>query len=92
MRTYKSAPGALFCYGDVVLDPFIGLGTTLTASLLSSRVCYGFELDAGLFDHLRTLYSSFDAIGYVDRFVRGRYSRHKTWFLEPLFPLLSNLT
>lgn len=44
------------CYGDVVLDLFLGLGTTLTASLLSIMVCYGFELGSGLFEYLRTLY------------------------------------
>lgn len=64
------------CYGDVVLDPFLGLGTTLTASLLSIRVCYGFELDSGLFEYLRTLYGSGDVLDYADRFVRWRYLRH----------------
>lgn len=64
------------CYGDVVFDPFLGLGTTLTASLLSIMVCYGFALDSGLFEYLRTLYGSGDVLDYADRFVRGRYLRH----------------
>lgn len=64
------------CYGDVVFDPFIGLCTTLTVSLLSIRVCYGFELDSGFFEYLRSLYGSGDVVWYAARFVRWRYSRH----------------
>lgn len=33
--------------GDVVLDPFLGSGTTLIASVLESRSCYGFEFNEG---------------------------------------------
>jgi len=30
---------------DLVLDPFLGSGTTLIASILQKRLCYGFELN-----------------------------------------------
>lgn len=36
------------CEGDVVLDPFLGTGTTMKIALQSGRGCIGYELDAGL--------------------------------------------
>jgi DNA modification methylase len=31
--------------GDIVLDPFLGSGTTVIAAERTGRVCYGLELD-----------------------------------------------
>lgn len=33
--------------GDIVLDPFLGSGTTMIASILANRNCYGFEYYEG---------------------------------------------
>ena len=33
--------------GDIVLEPFVGSGTTMVAAERTGRVCYGAELDAG---------------------------------------------
>jgi DNA modification methylase len=36
--------------GDLVLDPFLGSGTTVIAAERTGRVCYGMELDQGYVD------------------------------------------
>ena len=36
--------------GELVFDPFLGSGTTLTAAELTERVCLGLELDAKYVD------------------------------------------
>ena len=36
--------------GDLVLDPFLGSGTTVIASERTGRICYGMELDPGYVD------------------------------------------
>ena len=36
--------------GEIVLDPFLGSGTTLIAAEKTGRVCYGIELDPGYVD------------------------------------------
>ncbi len=36
--------------GDIILDPFLGSGTTLIASILESRCCYGVEFNEGFKD------------------------------------------
>jgi len=33
---------------DVVLDPFLGTGTTLSACIVNGRACTGYEIDSGL--------------------------------------------
>ena len=35
---------------DIVLDPFLGTGSTLIAAESSNRICYGIELDPGYVD------------------------------------------
>lgn len=36
--------------GDIILDPFLGSGSTLIAAEKTSRTCYGIELDLGFAD------------------------------------------
>jgi len=36
--------------GDIVLDPFLGSGTTVIAAERTGRICYGIEMDPGFVD------------------------------------------
>jgi DNA modification methylase len=36
--------------GDIILDPFLGSGTTVIAAERTGRVCYGMELDPAYVD------------------------------------------
>ena len=46
---------------DIVLDPFLGSGTTLIASLLNNRKCYGFELNNS--EYKKLIYNRLDEYG-----------------------------
>lgn len=60
--------------GDVVLDPFLGIGTTMAASMASGRNCIGYEIDDTLKD---CIYSSFDRIvGYSNEYIIKRIEKH----------------
>ena len=36
--------------GDIVLDPFLGSGTTVIAAERTGRICYGIEMDPACVD------------------------------------------
>lgn len=46
-------------YGDTVLDPFMGTGTTIQAAMVAGRNSIGVEIDGDLHDHFR------DGIGRI---------------------------
>nr|WP_155120564.1 site-specific DNA-methyltransferase [Haloprofundus marisrubri] len=67
-------------YGDTVLDPFLGTGTTTVAAMLAGRDSVGYELD-------ETVLDAFDArVDGIDeqsgRRVRARIGRHETFVAE----------
>lgn len=43
--------------GDIVLDPFLGSGSTLIACEQAGRICYGMELDPRFVDVIRKRYA-----------------------------------
>lgn len=46
------------CRNDMVLDPFLGSGTTLIASVLSGRNCIGYEYNEGFKELISSRYNS----------------------------------
>jgi len=60
--------------GDLVLDPFLGTGTTVIAAIASNRNSIGIEMDANLKDLINTnILSSGDSI---KSYTKERYNRH----------------
>lgn len=67
--------------GDVVLDPFLGLGTTTLAAILCERDSVGYEIDAKLHDILQTAISSFD-VNRANTLISERYLKHLAFIAE----------
>ena len=67
--------------GDVVLDPFMGMGTTLVASMLSGRNSIGFEIDEGLRPAIEDFVDSID-VNSMKRFVVDRLNAHLAFVKE----------
>jgi DNA modification methylase len=66
-------------YGDHVLDPFLGLGTTLAATVAAGRNGIGVEIEPTLLDDVRMSLSASVQLGR-DR-ARQRLSDHRAWAL-----------
>jgi DNA modification methylase len=47
---------------DIVLDPFLGSGTTVIAAERTGRVCYGIELDAQYVDTIVRRWQAFTGL------------------------------
>ena len=64
--------------GDVVLDPFMGLGTTALAAILCERSSVGFEIDLLLKPLLKDIVNSVDEVK-ANSLIRDRYTKHVTF-------------
>lgn len=61
--------------GDIVLDPFMGLGTTAMAAILCERNSIGFEIDKLLKPLVKDIFSSIDIVK-ANSIIRERYNKH----------------
>lgn len=60
--------------GDMVLDPFLGTGTTTFASIASCRNSIGFEIDNAYKEHI--INNSIDSLQYLNNRISNRFSEH----------------
>lgn len=67
--------------GDVVLDPFVGLGTTILAAILCERNGVGYEIDPLLHDIIDDNIKNFDIDG-ANRSISDRFHRHINFIEE----------
>jgi len=65
------------CRGDVVLDMFLGSGTTLIAAEELKRICYGIELDPGYCDVIVRRYIRLVGQENVSQEIVKRYWREE---------------
>lgn len=64
--------------GDIVLDPFVGLGTTTIASIICERNSVGYEIDTLLKPLVKEILSSIDVLK-ANSLIRNRYTKHLTF-------------
>ncbi len=65
-------------YGDIILDPFYGMGTTAQAAIALGRNSVGFEIDSKL---QRTIESnlSYLSISDYNDLIKNRYDKHMSF-------------
>ena len=66
--------------GDVVLDPFLGTGTTMQAAMLLGRNSCGYEIDPKFEDVIREGIDELD-IDMCNNLIKNRFDAHKE-FIE----------
>lgn len=59
---------------DMVLDPFLGIGTTMAAAMASGRNSIGFEIDSTLNETIQSIPDSF--INYSNDYIENRIRSH----------------
>ena len=62
-------------YGDTVLDPFFGLGTTMLAAMASGRNSIGFEIDDKLKSSIKDNLKSFSITDF-NNVIKNRFDKH----------------
>ena len=60
--------------GDIVVDPFLGIGTTMWAAMAAGRNCVGYEIETGLRDEI---YGAIDQlVPYANARIDQRIEAH----------------
>ena len=64
--------------GDIVLDPFLGTGTTMQAAILTGRNSCGYDIDAGFESIIREGIENID-IDLCNGSIKKRFDNHKNF-------------
>ncbi|MFX1253525.1 MAG: DNA-methyltransferase [Promethearchaeota archaeon] len=68
--------------GDIVLDPFLGTGTTMIAAMCAERNSIGYELDSNLLDTISLRVQN--AVEYSNKYIQDRLKNHLKFVSERL--------
>lgn len=60
--------------GDVILDPFLGTGTTMVAAMASARNSIGIEIDPKFKDIVLSKFK--DVVEFSNEYIKNRIDRH----------------
>ena len=60
--------------GDAVVDPFLGIGTTMWAAMTAARNCVGYEIEEGLRNEIYGIADSI--VGYANQRIDRRIQTH----------------
>lgn len=66
--------------GDVVLDPFLGTGTTTYAAMASGRNSIGYEIDAAFRDSIGEIKN--EIVPFSNRYIQKRLLRHIQFVIQ----------
>jgi DNA modification methylase len=66
--------------GDVVLDPFLGTGTTTYAAMASGRNSIGYEIDAAFRDTMGEFKN--EIVPFSNRYIQNRLLRHIQFVIQ----------
>jgi DNA modification methylase len=66
--------------GDVVLDPFLGTGTTTYAAMASGRNSIGYEIDAAFRDTFGEIRNGL--VSFSNRYIQNRLLRHIQFVIQ----------
>ena len=67
--------------GDTVLDPFMGLGTTMQAAMILGRNSVGFEIDCALKDAIESSIMQMN-ISDINNLITERFRKHEAFVTE----------
>lgn len=67
--------------GDLVLDPFMGIGTTIQAAMLTGRNSIGYEIDQSLSAVIEKNIAEID-VASMNSVIRTRYNKHLSFIQE----------
>ena len=60
--------------GDSVLDPFLGIGTTMWAAMTAARNCIGYEIEGGLRDEIDVINRTI--LAFANEKIKNRIRNH----------------
>ena len=60
--------------GDFVLDPFLGIGTTMAAAMTAGRNSIGFEIDIALRDTIHAIRNNI--VNFSNEYIQNRIEKH----------------